>query len=168
MKFKTILFIFLSVVLSSCTVSYKFNGASIDYTKTKTISIQDFKNLAPLVNPTLAPEFNESLRDAYSKQTRLQQVKINGDLELEGEVTGYDLTPMSLQSDAVAAETRLTVTINVRYHNKHYPQKDFEQKFSAFQNYSNTQTLTQVQDELCKTIIDEIVDEIFNKTVADW
>ncbi|MBP5742468.1 MAG: LptE family protein, partial [Paludibacteraceae bacterium] len=150
------------------TVSYKFNGASIDYSKTKTITIRSFTNNPPLVYPALAPMFNESLRDVYAKQTRLTQVSNNGDIELEGEITGYDITPMSIGDDAIASETRLTITINVRYTNKADSSKDFERNFSAFQNYSNTQTLTQVQEELCQTIVDEIVETIFNQTVADW
>ncbi|MBR6804894.1 MAG: LptE family protein, partial [Paludibacteraceae bacterium] len=110
----------------------------------------------------------ESLRDIYAKQTRLTQVTNNGDIELEGEITGYDITPMSISDDAIAAETRLTITINVRYSNKANSDKDFERSFSAFQNFSNTQTLTQVQEQLCQTIVDEIVETIFNQTVADW
>ncbi|MBQ2590839.1 MAG: LptE family protein, partial [Paludibacteraceae bacterium] len=106
------------LLVTGCTVSYKFNGASIDYTKTKTITIRSFTNNAPLVYPALAPMFNESLRDIYAKQTRLTQVTNNGDIELEGEITGYDITPMSISDDAIAAETRLTITINVRYSNK--------------------------------------------------
>ena len=150
------------LLVTGCTVSYKFNGASIDYT------IRSFTNNAPLVYPALAPMFNESLRDIYAKQTRLTQVTNNGDIELEGEITGYDITPMSISDDAIAAETRLTITINVRYSNKANSDKDFERSFSAFQNFSNTQTLTQVQEQLCQTIVDEIVETIFNQTVADW
>lgn len=156
------------LLLTGCTVSYKFNGASIDYTKTKTITINSFTNNAPLVYPQLAPMFNESLRDMYAKQTRLSQVRQNGDITLEGEITGYDVTPMSISSDAIAAETRLTITVNVRYTNTATPDKDFERSFSAFQNFSNTQTLTQVQEELCQSIVNEIVETIFNQTVADW
>ncbi|MBO7338397.1 MAG: LptE family protein [Paludibacteraceae bacterium] len=167
-RYRFIAVIATVLLITGCTVSYKFNGASIDYSKTKTITIRSFTNNAPLVYPALAPMFNESLRDVYAKQTRLTQVSNNGDIELEGEITGYDITPMSIGDDAIASETRLTITINVRYTNKADSSKDFERNFSAFQNYSNTQTLTQVQEELCQTIVDEIVETIFNQTVADW
>lgn len=167
-RYRFIAVIATVLLITGCTVSYKFNGASIDYSKTKTITIRSFTNNAPLVYPALAPMFNESLRDVYAKQTRLTQVSNNGDIELEGEITGYDITPMSIGDDAIASETRLTITINVRYTNKADSSKDFERNFSAFQNYNNTQTLTQVQEELCQTIVDEIVETIFNQTVADW
>jgi hypothetical protein len=156
------------LLVASCTVSYRFNGASIDYSQIKTLTISNFNNLAPLVNPSLAPLLNESLRDAYSKQTRLVQVRSGGDLELEGEITGYVLTPMSIAGDGIASETRLTITVNVRFSNRVNPNKDFERSFSAYQSFSNTQTLVQVQDELCQTIVDELVETIFNQTVADW
>lgn len=158
----------LLFIATACSLEYKFNGASIDYSKTKTISIKDFKNLAPLINPTLAPTFNEGLRDIYSKQTRLKTVNNNGDLQLEGEITNYDLTPMSIKANAIAAETRLSVTIKVRFTNKSFPDKSFERQYSAFQNFDNSKTLNQVQDELCKLIIDEICERIYNETVADW
>ncbi len=159
---------FLMLLVASCTVSYRFNGASIDYSQIKTLTISNFNNLAPLVNPSLAPLLNESLRDAYSKQTRLVQVRSGGDLELEGEITGYVLTPMSIAGDGIASETRLTITVNVRFSNRVNSNKDFERSFSAYQSFSNTQTLVQVQDELCQTIVDELVETIFNQTVADW
>lgn len=159
---------FLMLLVAGCTVSYRFNGASIDYSQIKTLTISNFNNLAPLVNPSLAPLLNESLRDAYSKQTRLVQVRSGGDLELEGEITGYVLTPMSIAGDGIASETRLTITVNVRFSNRVNPNKDFERSFSAYQSFSNTQTLVQVQDELCQTIVDELVETIFNQTVADW
>lgn len=158
----------LLLIVSSCSMSYKMNGTSIDYTKTKTISIKDFRNLAPLVNPSFAPVFNESLRDIFTKQTKLRPVKVNGDLQIEGEITGYDITPMSIQSNAIAAETRITVTIKVRFTNKANPSKNFEKTMSAFQNYSNSKKLADVQDEICQLIINELTETIYNQTVADW
>lgn len=165
---KQLFIISIVLLLSSCSISYKMNGASIDYTKTKTINIEDFNNFAPLVNPSFAPQFNDGLRDIFTKQTRLRPVSSNGDLRIEGEITGYDLTPMSIGGDAIAAETRLTVTIKVRFTNKSNPSKDFEKSLSAFQNFSSSQMLTQVQDQLCKAIIDELTETIYNQTVADW
>ena len=113
------------LIATACSISYKFNGASIDYTKVKTITISDFTNQASYVNPTLAPEFTEELKDIYIRQTRLEQVTSNGDLALEGEVTGYDFTPMAVKEDALASQTRLTITVRVRYMNNTNPDEDF-------------------------------------------
>lgn len=165
---KKVLLLSSIIILAACTVSYKFNGASIDYSKTKTLTIVDFRNVAPLVNPMLASQFNESLKDAYSQQTRLKSVKKNGDLQIEGEIVGYDLMPMSIQSNAVAAETRLTISVQVRFSNKTNPEKNFDKKFTAFRNFPSSSDLTKEQDQLCALIIAELVETIYNQTVADW
>lgn len=168
-KSKTKYWLFsLLLILSGCSISYTFNGASIDYSKTKTISIVDFNNVAELVHPPLAQEFSEKLRDKYVKQTRLQLLKTNGNLHLEGEITGYDLTPMSISQDTYSAETKLTVTINVRFTNNANPDDDFEKRYSAFQSFDSNRMLTDVQDELLTVILDDIIDNIYNDTVAKW
>ena len=156
------------LMATACSISYKFNGASIDYTKVKTIMISDFTNQASYVNPTLAPEFTEELKDIYIRQTRLEQVTSNGDLALEGEVTGYDFTPMAVKEDAIASQTRLTITVRVRYMNNTNPDEDFEQSFSAYREFDSNLMLQQVESSLCAEIIEEIVDQVYNATVANW
>ena len=162
------LFCLVAVLVTACSISYKFNGASIDYTKMKTITIKDFPNQAALVYPPLSQEFTEALKDIYTRQTRLQLVNNNGDLELEGEIVGYDLTPMAVKEDAYASQTKLTITVRVRYSNRVTPEKDFEQSFSAYREFDATQMLQDVQQGLSKEISDELVDQIYNATVADW
>lgn len=154
--------------VTACSISYKFNGASIDYTKVKTILISDFTNQASYVNPTLAPDFTEALKDIYIRQTRLEQVKSNGDLALEGEVTGYEFTPMAVKEDALASQTRLTITVRVRYMNNTNPDEDFEQSFSAYREFDSNLMVQQVEGSLCEEIIEEIVDQVYNATVANW
>lgn len=164
-KFASCLIILL---LSSCTISYKFNGASINYNLIKTISVSDFPIRAALVYPPLSEVFTNSLKDAYTQQTALQMVDVNGDLQVEGEITGYDLSPQAVGTDAYATMTRLTITVKVRFTNTKESQYDFDRTFSAYQDFSSTQMLTDVQDGLIETITDELVDLIFNATVANW
>ena len=154
--------------VTACSISYKFNGASIDYTKVKTILISDFTNQASYVNPTLAPDFTEALKDIYIRQTRLEQVKSNGDLALEGEVTGYEFTPMAVKEDALASQTRLTITVRVRYMNNTNPDEDFEQSFSAYREFDSNLMVQQVESSLCAEIIEEIVDQVYHATGANW
>lgn len=156
------------LLAASCTVSYKFNGASIDYTKTKSLSISDFSNTAELIYPPFAQTFSESLRDTYTKQTRLQVVKKGGDMHLEGEIVGYVLTPMSISADSYSSETKLTVTIKVRFTNSKNPEDDFEKSYSAYQTFDSNRMLNDVQDELMKILVAEISDNIYNDTVAKW
>jgi hypothetical protein len=166
---KYILLTAASWVFLSCSVSYKFNGPStIDYSKTSSISIKDFPNIAPLVYTPLSQVFTETLKDKYTRQTKLQILRDGGDLDLEGEITGYNFTSEAVKADDYASRTRMTITIRVRYTNNAQPEKDFEQSFSAYQTFSNESTIDQVQDALGKLIIEEIVDQIYNATVADW
>ena len=155
-------------MLSSCTISYKFNGASIDYNKIKTISVSDFPIKAALVYPPLSQVFTDALKNIYIQQTRLNMVKNNGDLQVEGEITRYDLSPQAVTENAYASQTRLTIGVKVRYTNTKEPQFDLDQEFTAYRDFSSTRMLTDVQDELIKEISDELVDLIFNATVANW
>jgi hypothetical protein len=156
----------LSILLTSCKISYKFNGSNIDYNKVRSISITDFPNTAELVYPPLSQEFSETLRDAYSKQTRLQVLKKGGEMHLEGEIVGYQLTPMAISADTYASQTKLTLTIKVRFSNNSNPEDDFEKTYSAFQTFDSHSMLTDVQDALMKLMIADIVDNIYNDTVA--
>lgn len=166
---KTILlFSVMALLLTACSISYKFNGASIDYAVTKTITIKDFPNQAPLVIPTLAQQFTTALQDIYIRQTRLTMVANNGDLELEGEITGFDLSPTAVMENMYASRTKLTITVRVRYTNKNKETDDFEQTFSAYREFDANLQLQDVQDQLCKEISDEISDQIYNATVANW
>lgn len=163
------LFAIFLLVLTSCTISYKFNGASINYNLIKTISISDFPIRAALVYPPLEEVFTNSLKDSYTRQTRLQLVDVNGDLQIEGEITGYDITPQAVGTDAYATMTRLKITVKVTFVNTKEPQYDFENRtFSAYQDFSSDRMLTDVQDELIEVITDELVELIFNATVANW
>ncbi len=169
LKNKIIALFFLALaLLVSCSISYKFNGASIDYTKVKTISIKDFPNQASLVYPVLSQMFTDKLKDIYIRQTRLEMVKDNGDLDIEGEIIGYELAAMAVKEDAYASRTKLTITVRVRYTNQSKPEEDFEQSFSAYREFDANQMLQQVQEELCTEITEELVDQIYNATVANW
>ena len=168
-KIKILFLLFIAGwLLSSCKFSYSFTGSSIDYSKVSSISIKDFPNLAPLTYAPLSQQFSEALRDKYTRQTKLQVLREGGDFDLEGEIKGYNLTSMAVTDGAYASQTRLTITVNVRFTNNTNPEEDFEKSYSAYQEFSNDNTIDQVQDDLCKLIIDEIVDLIFNETAANW
>ena len=158
----------VAVCVTACTISYKFNGASIDYNTTKTITINDFPIRAALVYPPLATTFNETLKDAYTRQTRLSLVNSGGDLTLEGEITGYNPTPQAVTEDAYASQTRLTVTVRVRYVDSKNPANDLDRTFSAYRDFPSSSMLTDVQDELITQISQELADLIFNATVGNW
>ena len=112
--------------------------------------------------------FYNSLSDAYAKKTKLKVLKKNGDLQLTGEITEYSQTNKSISSDGFSAQTQLKMTVNVRFKNTKKQGDDFEQSFSATTQYDSKQQLNSVQEQLVQEMINDIVDQIYNKTVADW
>ena len=167
-QYGLLLFFLLTFVLTSCSVSYKFNGASIDYTKTKTIQIADFPIRSNYVWGPMGPIFNNQLKDQYANHTKLTQVKRNGDLKIEGEITKYEQRNKSVSAEGYSAQTELSMTVNVRFTNNVNHDEDFEQSFTATTSYETTQSLNSVQEELVTQMVKDIVDQIFNATVANW
>ena len=157
-----------AVVATGCTVSYKFTGASIDYTKVKTISLETFQNRAAYQWGPMATMFNESLNDIFVQQTKLQQVNRGGDLQFAGEITAYDQFNKSISSDGYSSMVQLKMTVNVRFTNNTNHEEDFERQFSATRDFDATQSLDSVQEELVGQMIKEIVEAIFNAAVANW
>ena len=156
-------------VLTACTISYKFNGSSINYDKVKTISFDNFPNRsAAFVWGPMESMFNTALQDKYMQQTRLRQVRQNGDLQLSGEITNYDAYNKGVGSDGYSTMAELRMTVNVRFVNNANHDEDFEQRFSATTQYDSSQQLTAVQEELVTQMVEDIVDQIFNATVANW
>lgn len=159
----------LALLVGGCSVSYSLNGASIDYSRIKTINIADFQNIAPIVYPPLAQKLSEDLRDRFQKQTRLSQTTRIGDLNIEGEIIGYDLTAEAVQADAYAARTKLTMRVNVRYTNTVDEKESFDDReFSSFVSFDSSQMFTNVQDQLIEDLTKDIINQIFNATVEDW
>ena len=155
-------------LLSACSVSYKFNGASIDYTKTKTIQIAEFPIRSSYVWGPMGPMFNNELKDQFANHTRLSQVKRNGDLKIEGEITQYQQRNKSVSSEGYSAQTELSITVNVRFTNNVNHNEDFERTFTAAQSYETTRSLNSVQEELVSQMCNDICEQIFNATVANW
>ena len=165
---KVALALCLAVVPMACSVSVKFNGASIDYSQTKTIQIADFPIRSSYVWGPMGPIFNNQLKDIFASHTKLRQVKRNGDLKIEGEITRYDQRNKSVSSEGYSSQTELSMTVNVRLTNNANHTQDFERQFTAQSTYDNTQSLNAVQEELVTQMVKEITDQIFNATVANW
>lgn len=158
----------LVAVAQSCSVSYKFNGASIDYTQVKTIQINDFPNRASYVWGPMASMFNNQLKDIFASHTKLMQVKRNGDMKIEGEITRYEQHNKSVSSEGYSAQTELSMTVNVRFTNNKNHTEDFERQFTATSTYETTQSLNSVQEQLVTEMVKELTEQIFNASVANW
>jgi len=147
---------------------FKMNGANINYQTTHSISIADFPNNAAMVNPSLSPALSEGIRDQYGRNTRLQILPKGGDLELEGEIIGYDLTQGAISADSYASESKLTIRVSVHFTNNVNPEESFDKTYSAYQTFDSSRLLSDVQDALCEAMIIEIAENIYNDTVAKW
>ncbi|MFG6388809.1 hypothetical protein E7746_12625 [Muribaculum gordoncarteri] len=156
------------LAFQSCTISYKFNGAALDYNVYKTIRVSQFPIRAALVYPPLQQLFENELLDYITRNTRLQVVDGASDLEMEGEITGYSLSPQAVTENAIASKTRLTITVRVKYTDTKNEKNDVDQTFSAYQDFDSSEMLTDVQDQLCQEITDQLIDLIFNATLGNW
>ena len=156
----------LALVCQSCGI-YSFSGASIP-AEAKTVSVDYFPNHAQLVNPLLSDNLTTALRDAMTNQTTLDMVESGGDLAFEGEITDYKTNPVAITSGQTAAMNRLTITVKVRFSNRIDDTKDFEQSFSRYEDYPSDQDLNSVQESLTATIVEQLVEDIFNKALVNW
>ncbi len=151
----------------SCGI-YSFTGTSIQ-ADVNTITIPYVEYKALRVNPSLSNDLTEALQEKFRKLTRLEQVDVDGDLELVCEVTGYDVSATAVTADEQAAQNRLTVTVKIDFTNRKYPEDDVNNKtFSAYEDFDATLSLDAVEAGLCETIIEKLVEDIFNATVAQW
>lgn len=156
------------IMLTACSISYKFNGASIDYTKTKTIQIDEFPIRSSYVWGPMGPMFNNQLKDVFASHTRLIQVRRNGDMRIQGEITQYQQRNKAVTSEGHSAQTELSMTVKVRFTNNANHKEDFERDFTSTASYETTQSLNSVQEELVTQMVKDITDQIFNATVANW
>ena len=154
--------------MPACIPSFKLNGSALDYTVYKTIRVGEFPIRAALVDAPLQQTFENNLQDYIQRNTRLQLTDSSSDLEIEGEITGYALSPQAVTEDAYASKTRLTITVRVKYTDNRKDTNNIDQSFSAYRDFDATELLVDVQDQLCEEISKELVDLIFNATLGNW
>lgn len=162
----SILFISL-LAFNSCKVKYSLNGATIPI-EAKTISVAFFANNTTLGTPSISQKFTEKLRDVVSTQTNLSLMKQNGDLQFDGAIIGYNVAPVSIQSNDLAANNRLTITVNVKYTNKFDASKNFEQNFSRFADFKASTSISSQEDVLLTEINRQLTEDIFNRAFNNW
>ncbi len=160
--------VMLVMAVPACRISYTLNGSALDYSIYKTVRVGEFPIRAALVYAPLQQTFENELLDYIARNTRLQVNDGASDLEIEGEITGYSLSPQAVTENALAAQTRLTISVRVKYTNNKQENKDIDQTFSAYRDFDSSLMLNDVQDDLCQQISKELVELIFNATLGDW
>lgn len=154
-------------MLAACTGGYSFTGASIPQ-GAKTISVATFPNYAPTVNPQLSQKLTDELMQMFASQTTLNVTTSDGDLQVSGEITGYDTRASALSASDEVSMNRLTITVKVKFVNTKDPEADFEQQFSRYRDYAATLDFSAVESNLMNEIVTELCEDIFNKAVVNW
>ncbi len=165
-KLKLLLPLVMVAFMAACGI-YKFNDTSIA-PDVHTISVYTIENKAMKVNPTLSNTLTVALQDKYRKLTKLEMLEDGGDLEVSGYITSYEVTPTAVTSEEVAAQNRLTITVKITFKNNKHPEEDFDTSFAAFQDFDSTISLDAVEAQLVDEIVEILVEDIFNRTVANW
>lgn len=163
--------IVLLVSVSGCKITYSLSGASIS-PEVKSVSIEYFRNRSKVINPTLSQSFTEALKDKFVNETGLTLNTDQGDLEFSGEINGYDVRPLSVQKSETgrdfASMNRLTITVKVVFVNNKDHDQDFNTTFSAYYDWDSSKTINQVENEAVQIITEQLIEDIFNKSVANW
>lgn len=157
-----------ATLLSGCgIVKYSFSGTSVD-PSVKTVTIDYFEYKALKVNPSLSNDLTEAMKDKFKKLTKLEEVEMGGDLEVSGEVTGYEVRAAAVTANEVAAQNRLTVTVKLKFINNKFPEENVDKSFSAYSDYDSTNSLDAVESTLCEEIVEKLAEDMFNACVAQW
>lgn len=156
-----------SLTIWGCSGGYSFTGASIP-PQAKTVCVKQFPNYAPTVNPQLSQQFSDALRNLFSSQTPLTVVSSEGDLHIEGEITDYRTQASAVSSGDEVSMNRLTIGIKVRFTNRYDEEADFEQSFSRYRDYNAQQDFASIESALVEQIVNELIEDVFNKAVVNW
>jgi hypothetical protein len=166
-KYFYIILFLIVITTQSCGI-YSFTGTNIN-PDVKTVQIDYFPNNAVLVEPSLSQTFTTQLQDLFLQQTNLDLVTSGGDLQFEGEITGYKINPMTATAQQTAAQNRLTININVRFFNNKFEDDDFERSFSHYFDFpANNQLVGSQLEDALNEILERITQDIFNASVAKW
>lgn len=158
-----------SFLLSGCKISYGFNGGALDYTKVKTLFLPDVVNQATRVYPPLAQNMTEALQNQFVRRTKLEMARTNdADMIIEVVISNYDLAPLAVQDNDFSARTKVTLSIQVHYENRAFPEQSFDKGFSSTTDFDSSQQLVDVQDGLLSNMVDDLVKQIYNATVENW
>ncbi len=146
---------------------YRLNDASVP-DSIKTVKVNFIQNKAPYVNPQLAQQLTDRLRQKIVSQTRLSQTNDdNADWIIDATITGYATSTSGISQQQVASN-RLTVTIEMVI----TKQKD-DNKVEKFQvsrpfEFDARLSLQQAESSLSTEMLRNLTDDMFNKLFSNW
>lgn len=154
-------------VLQQCKVTYSFSGVNIS-PEVQTYSVQYFQNRAPIVQAQLSQLFTDALIDKIQANTSLNLSESGGDVDFSGEITNYETRPTAITGQETAARNRLTITVRVKYTNSVEPELDYDTSFSRYEDYDASKNLSDVENELIDLIVEDLIEDIFNRAFVSW
>ncbi|MFC4665767.1 LPS assembly lipoprotein LptE [Falsiporphyromonas endometrii] len=159
---------FFIVAISSCSIQYKFDGASIDYSTTKTMTIETIVNQASHQYAPMSTNFTEALKNIFISRTKLEMVPYDGDLQISGAIVTYDLAPTAIQENAISAKTKFTIGIKIKFVNKVQPSQSFEKTFTEFTDFDSNIMFNTIEGQLVQELSERIIKQIYSATVENW
>ncbi len=166
LKFIIPVLILFQFLATACGI-YSLTGAT-PLPDVKTVSVQLFENRAPIVVPSLSQQFTETLKNKILGSTNLSVERDRGDIQFEGNITGYDIRPTALSGNQTASQSRLTITVTLKFINTKDDKQNFESTFSRFADFSANRPVQQIEQELIRQINLQLVDDIFNRVFINW
>jgi hypothetical protein len=160
-------YITLAFAIASCKPQVSLSGATIP-AEAKTISVGIFRNNSSLGSPALSQQFTEKLRDLVSRQTSLALIRKNADLQFDGYISDYNVSPTAITGAEEARKNRLTISVQVVYLNRFDPAKNFEQTFTRFADFNSTESLSSREAALVDEIFRQITEDIFSRAFNNW
>ena len=168
MNWIKILFLFLvSGFLGSCVMKYSMSGISIP-ADVKTISVSYFPNEAEIVNPGLSQLFTERLKDKFQNETKLELVKSGGDFQFSGAIVDYRVIAANIQDNTTSSSSKFVISVNVEFTSEKHPKMNFTKVFPSDEVFDASRTFESLENELTLIVVDEIIQDIFNKTALSW
>jgi hypothetical protein len=157
----------LLVIIPSCKVTYSFSGVNIS-PEVKTYTVHYFPNRAAIVQAQLSQLFTDALMDKIQSNTSLDLSTAGGDVDFSGEITNYETRPTAITGQETAARNRLTITVRVKYSNLIEPELDYDTSFSRYEDYDASLNLSDVENDLIELIVENLIEDIFNKAFVSW
>ncbi|TVQ78892.1 MAG: hypothetical protein EA358_04365 [Flavobacteriales bacterium] len=156
-----------SLPLTTCSGGYSFTGGDVG--EAKTFSVDRFPNNAPLVNPNLSQFLTEAIKDIFLQQTNLRLVDDDdGDFHISGSIVEYRIAPMAPTAAQTAAQSRLTIAIQVQFENRLEPKKSYEERFSRFADFDAEASFSSIEETLMRQINLELAENVLNRAIVNW
>jgi hypothetical protein len=157
------------ILFSGCfSIKYDFKGGAQVDPKIKTLSVQYLPNRALLVNPTLSQTLTDKLKSYMESNTSLKVVNNVGDVDFSGEITDYSLNTVAIGSGERVSKLRFSITVRIKYSNSVNPDDNFDTSFTRYRDIDSDVNFNSVEESNSEEIIDEIIEQIFNKAFINW